>query len=242
MPDSPSKDYCTFAGWYDSQDHKYTSSTKVAITSNQTLYARWKENPTSDWVEAGKMPSGAKIVDAKWTYTLRSYTSSSSSSLSGWTKYDTQRTDWGATQGPVYSNPSNDARNVWSEQYVSSSKTIYKYYHTYNGSIWSNDTWAPNATENMHHRIELDYQLPYSWTGSTGIKWHNGPKCSRCGASNVWYPNGSYVQETKSTRWYYQDPVYTYYYYKDVSKETTSGAPTGSDVSNVKKYVRYIAK
>lgn len=242
LPDSPSKNYCTFAGWYDSQDHKYSSSTRVAITSNQTLYARWKGNPTSDWIEAGKMPSGAKIVDTKWTYTLRSYTSSSSSSLSGWTKYDTQRTAWGATQGPVYSNPSNDARNVWSEQYVSSSKTIYKYYHTYNGSIWSNDTWAPNATEDMHHRIELDYQLPYSWTGSTGIKWHNGPKCSRCGASNVWYPNGSYVQETKSTRWYYQDPVYTYYYYKDVSKETTSGAPTGSDVSNVKKYVRYIAK
>lgn len=243
LPDSPSKDYCTFAGWYDSQDHKYTSSTKVAITSNQTLYARWKGNPTSDWIEAGKMPSGAKIVDTKWTYTLRSYTSSSSSSLSGWTKYDTQRTAWGATQGPVYSNPSNGARNVWSEQYVSSSKTIYKYYHTYNGSIWSNDTWAPNATEDMHHRIELDYQLPYSWTGSTGIKWHNGPKCSRCGASNMWYPNGSYVQETKSTRWYYQDPVYTYYYYKDVSKETTSGDPTGkSNVSNVKKLVKYIAK
>lgn len=243
LPDSPSKDYCTFAGWYDSQDHKYTSSTKVAITSNQTLYARWKGNPTSDWIEAGKMPSGAEIVDTKWTYTLRSYTSSSSSSLSGWTKYDTQRTAWGATQGPVYSNPSNGARNVWSEQYVSSSKTIYKYYHTYNGSIWSNDTWAPNATEDMHHRIELDYQLPYSWTGSTGIKWHNGPKCSRCGASNMWYPNGSYVQETKSTRWYYQDPVYTYYYYKDVSKETTSGDPTGkSNVSNVKKLVKYIAK
>lgn len=243
LPDSPSKNYCTFAGWYDSQDHKYTSSTKVAITSNQTLYARWKGNPTSDWIEAGKMPSGAKIVDTKWTYTLRSYTSSSSSSLSGWTKYDTQRTAWGATQGPVYSNPSNGARNVWSEQYVSSSKTIYKYYHTYNGSIWSNDTWAPNATEDMHHRIELDYQLPYSWTGSTGIKWHNGPKCSRCGASNMWYPNGSYVQETKSTRWYYQDPVYTYYYYKDVSKETTSGDPTGkSNVSNVKKLVKYIAK
>lgn len=243
LPDSPSKNYCTFAGWYDSQDHKYTSSTRVAITSNQTLYARWKGNPTSDWIEAGKMPSGAEIVDTKWTYTLRSYTSSSSSSLSGWTKYDTQRTAWGATQGPVYSNPSNGARNVWSEQYVSSSKTIYKYYHTYNGSIWSNDTWAPNATENMHHRIELDYQLPYSWTGSTGIKWHNGPKCSRCGASNMWYPNGSYVQETKSTRWYYQDPVYTYYYYKDVSKETTSGDPTGkSNVSNVKKLVKYIAK
>lgn len=243
LPDSPSKNYCTFAGWYDSQDHKYTSSTRVAITSNQTLYARWKGNPTSDWIEAGKMPSGAKIVDTKWTYTLRSYTSSSSSSLSGWTKYDTQRTAWGATQGPVYSNPSNGARNVWSEQYVSSSKTIYKYYHTYNGSIWSNDTWAPNATEDMHHRIELDYQLPYSWTGSTGIKWHNGPKCSRCGASNMWYPNGSYVQETKSTRWYYQDPVYTYYYYKDVSKETTSGDPTGkSNVSNVKKLVKYIAK
>ena len=243
LPDSPSKNYCTFAGWYDSQDHKYTSSTRVAITSNQTLYAHWKGNPTSDWIEAGKMPSGAKIVDTKWTYTLRSYTSSSSSSLSGWTKYDTQRTAWGATQGPVYSNPSNGARNVWSEQYVSSSKTIYKYYHTYNGSIWSNDTWAPNATEDMHHRIELDYQLPYSWTGSTGIKWHNGPKCSRCGASNMWYPNGSYVQETKSTRWYYQDPAYTYYYYKDVSKETTSGDPTGkSNVSNVKKLVKYIAK
>lgn len=31
-----------------------------------------------------------KIVNKKWTYKQTSYTTSSSSSLSGWTKYDTQ--------------------------------------------------------------------------------------------------------------------------------------------------------
>ena len=44
-------------------------------------------------------------------------------------------------------------------------------------------------------------------------------------------------------RWYYQDPVYTYYFYRDVNKETTSSNPTGQEnVSNVVEYVQYRAK
>lgn len=239
------RDYYVFNGWYTEKDGgtQVTSSTSFDTVENRTIYAHWTQNGVSGWVEASSAPSDAQIINSKWTYTLRNYTSSSSSSLSGWTKYDTKRTSWGATQGPVYSNPSNGSRNVWSEQYVSSSKTIYKYYHTYNGSIWGNDKSAPNAPESMHHRIELDYQLSYKSTGSTGIKWHGSYECPKCKAKNMWCPDGSYVKETKSTRWYYQDPVYTYYYYKDEAKETTSGDPTGqTNVSNVVKYVQYRAK
>ena len=42
-----------------------------------------------------------------------------------------------------------------------------------------------------------------------------------------------------ATRWYFQEPIYTYYYYKDT--ETSSGDPSGNDgVTNVVKYVKYI--
>ena len=45
-----------------------------------------------------------------------------------------------------------------------------------------------------------------------------------------------------STRWYYQDPVYTYYYYRDVDMEATTD-PTGQEnVSNIQKWVKYIEK
>lgn len=114
---TPTRDYYTFDGWYTAKDggDKITESSVFNSAENITLYAHWTKNPTSDWVLESALPEGASVVDQKWTYDLTSKTSSSSSSMSGWTKYDTKRTGWGGTQGPVYSNPSNGSRNVWSE-------------------------------------------------------------------------------------------------------------------------------
>ena len=58
----------------------------------------------------------------------------------------------------------------------------------------------------------------------------------------MWFVDGEYDEEIKATRWYFHDKVYTYYFYRDVSKEATSDPSGQSDVSNVKKYVKYRAK
>lgn len=239
---TPARDYYTFNGWFTaaSGGTKITTTTVFSGSSNVTIYAQWTQNAVSGWVKASEMPSGAQITNSKWSYTLREYTTNSASSLSGWTKYNTVRTSWGATQGPVYSDPSNGSRNVWSEQYVSSTTTHYKYYHRTNGSLWGTDSTAPGWAR---HNIDLTNSLSKTYYSSEyGIQYYGNHTCSSCGKANMWIPDGTYVQEHKSTRWYYQEPVYTYHYYRDLSKEATSD-PTGqSNVSNVVKWVQYRAK
>lgn len=261
LPDSPSKDYCTFVGWYDSPQGttKYTNSTKVEITSNQILYARWKENPTSDWVEAGKMPSGAKIVDTKWTYTLRETKTSSSSSLSGWTQIgDGKIVGYNSEIGPVYTNPSGNGRKVRSEQYVTSTKTQYKYYHMkkIGGRDWQDSSYT-NGYE-FHETDWLDtpltiYKHKGDWypagegysSGYYTHDWYGSCPCKRegCNSNAMWLPYDTRTVNSYGTRWYYQEPKYSYTYERYTHNHEATSDPTGnSNVSNVKKYVRYIAK
>lgn len=58
----------------------------------------------------------------------------------------------------------------------------------------------------------------------------------------MWLPDGEYDVANYGTRWYYQEPIYTYYYKKTEAKEATTD-PTGqSNVSNVQKWVKYRLK
>lgn len=250
---TPTRDYYSFDGWYTAKDggDKITESSVFNSAENVTLYAHWTKNPTSDWVLESALPEGASIVDQKWTYDLTSKTSSSSSSMSGWTKYDTKRTGWGGTQGPVYSNPSNGSRNVWSEQYETSSTPHYNYYRyaaqEYGGQ--SSPGWQ-NDKQNAYYYTtdsELQYGGESSSSGVT-VSWYkmwNGSKyfaVYKCGTG--YNTGGTYVTYTHTygTRWYYQEPVYTYYYKKTEAKESSTEVKASDSISNVKKYVKYINK
>ena len=91
----------------------------------------------------------------------------------------------------------------------------------------------------------MDYQLDCTdsnWNGlgaRYGKYYYNGFDCP------YWFNQWSesvYVNSDYGTRWYYQDPVYTYYFYRDLNKEANSD-PTGqTNVSNVKKWVKYIVR
>lgn len=250
---TPTRDYYSFDGWYTAKDggDKITESSVFNSAENITLYAHWTKNPTSDWVLESALPEGASVVDQKWTYDLTSKTSSSSSSMSGWTKYDTKRTGWGGTQGPVYSNPSNGSRNVWSEQYETSSTPHYNYYRyaaqEYGGQ--SSPGWQ-NDKQNAYYYTtdsELQYGGESSSSGVT-VSWYkmwNGSKyfaVYKCGTG--YNTGGTYVTYTHTygTRWYYQEPVYTYYYKKTEAKESSTEVKASDSISNVKKYVKYINK
>lgn len=238
---TPTRDYYTFDGWYTqaSGGEQFTSATVFTKSGDITLYAHWTEKPVSGWVKASNAPSDAKIVSTKWSYTLKSYTESSSSSLSGWTKYDTKRTSWGSTQGPVYSDPSNGSRNVWSEQYVASQTTHYVYYHRYKSSQWSDDAHASSWAR--HSGPDVTYQLPNGYYSSTTGQRYSGDACATCGATNQWHLDYTYTVDNYATRWYYQEPVYTYYYYKETEKESST-YPSGDDISNIQEWVQYVAK
>lgn len=237
---TPTRDYYTFDGWYTAKTggNKITESSVFNSAENVTLYAHWTKNPTSDWVLESALPEGASVVDQKWTYDLTSKTSSSSSSMSGWTKYDTKRTGWGGTQGPVYSNPGNGSRNVWSEQYETSRTHHYVYYH-YANSAFTSFSYAQSNTYRNYREYDVTSALTYhkDYSGHAGYRYyHNGTNYYI-----VWLSR-EYDDVSYGTRWYYQEPVYTYYYKKTEAKESSTEVKASDSISNVKKYVKYINK
>lgn len=242
---SAQRDYYDFAGWYTaaSGGTRIYDSTVFTGSSDITLYAHWEQKPLLGWTLASNVPSNAKIEERKWTYTLREYTENSSSSLNGWTKYDTRRTGWGSTQGPVYYDPSNGERNVWSESYVIAShyKTVYHYYrysNSYTGGKGSYTNYYSN-----YYQYDFDWELEET----SAIDGHRRFMYWYCDTNwtGVYmcdpYTTQEWDYDEYGTRWYFQDPIYTYYYYRDVNKE--SGAnPSGSNISNVQEWVKYRAK
>ncbi|MDE6020657.1 MAG: leucine-rich repeat protein, partial [Ruminococcus sp.] len=239
---TPKRDYYDFDGWFTADDggEEVTADTIFTSTEDVTYYAHWTIHSPSDWVKASEMPENAVAVNTKYSYTQRSYTTSGSSSMSGWTKYDTKRTSWGGTQGPVYYDPNNGSRNVWSEQYVASQTTHYVYYHRYKSNQWSDDAHASSWAR--HQGPDVTSPLPNGYYSQTTGQRYSGDACSVCGKTNQWHLDYTYTTDNYGTRWYYQEPVYTYYYYKDENKESTTN-PTGqSNVSNVQEWVQYRVK
>lgn len=187
------------------------------------------------------MPEDAEVVNTKWSYTLREYASNANPSLSGWTKYDTKRTSWGSWSGWSTTNPTNGTRNVESRSVYD--HTEYHYYRWTNGygsytykfdsSYWLEEQW-------------FTYILPVSKYGSSigYVGSDNGKYLwARADYSGNYSVSKTFTQSVNRTEWRYQDPVYTYYYYRDMNKETTASDPTGqNDVTNVVKWVQYRAK
>lgn len=198
----------------------------------------------SGWVLASEAPTGAQIVETKWKYTKTSYTTSSESSLDGWTLYDTKK-EWGSEK-TTYDNPTNGERNVWtsSEDYIKDYTHHWVYYHRYGWgtdvktgaqtNVYGTDSSLPNGTRET---IDLTYQLSPQGTlsaiGATYYYYNN---------SGLWFYDSEYDSPNYGTRtvYHYQDPVYTYYYSKNEELESTEDPSGESDVSEVKKYVKYI--
>ena len=238
----PTREYYDFLGWYSTADSnsgvQITANTKLSSCANMTIYARWKEHALSGWVRDSEVPQNASVVNRKWTYTLRTEASSGSSSMAGYTLYNTVRTGWGGTQGPVYSDPGNGSRNVWSEQYETGRTHHWLYYRYANGS-GSQGSDKQTSTYKNYDEINLTYQLTTAGTmgnNSRGWRYYYNGSSYR----TYWYLR-EYDDAQYGTRWYYQDPVYTYYFYKLENKESTS-MPGGNGVSNVQGWVQYRIK
>lgn len=225
-------DYCKIT------DHGITSITVTGDVTPDHIYATAELNPVSDWVPISEVPDGADPVNRRWTYTLREYATNSSSTLSGYTLYDTQRTSWGATQGPVYDDPTNGSRNVWSEQYETGRTHHWVYYRWQNPS---NDYGSDVQSNSYHNYQEIDLTYQLTEAGSNGVN-SRGYKYWQGSTYDTYWPLREYDDIQYGTRWYYQEPVYTYYFYRDVEKEATSDPSGQNNVSNVVEWVKYRAK
>lgn len=244
----PTRDFYDFVGWFTAAEGGTQITEDSTIQQDTTIYAQWKQHPESDWVQESQVPAGAQITNQKWDYVQREYAESGSGSMAGYTRYDVRRTGWGGTQGPVYSDPSNGERNVWSESYVTSSnyRTLYHYFRYSTGEYASGGSdKAGTKYGSNYYEYTLDYELTeagsngnysrgYKWTYTSG-RYMTVWKCSN-------FTSQEWVSDNYGTRWYYQDPIYTFYYYRDVAKNSSSDPSGQSNVSAVKKYVKYRTK
>ena len=248
-----SRDYYTFDGWYTAKTggSKVTANTVFEGTDNVYLYAHWTAKPTSSWVLESNLPSNAKVVDTKWTYDLTSYTTSSSSSLSGWTQYNSTWvwSDWGSwsswsktavsgsdfrqvntktvTDQAAYTN-----YNYYYYRYWNSSAS--KYYYTY-GPGMGGTKYTKTLTSPMTYHNTYDGYNAYTKSGGGYYNF----------SGEIWFLESTQNVAAKThTEYQYRDrsKVYTYYYSKVDNLEATSD-PTGQEnVSNVQKWVKYIEK
>ena len=162
------RDYYKFLGWFTAASGGSQVSANTTMgEGNVTVYAHWEQNPVSDWVLASNMPSGAQIVEQKWTYTRTTTQTkdSTSSPGSGWVKgsrvdwsktgsgsreyatfpsgYDTSNTYYTTMRSGAYSASETSDKKVT----VSNSQTGWIYWH------WMYDvTYANTTTRAISHR------------------------------------------------------------------------------------------
>lgn len=245
----PTRDYYSFEGWYLLDNTKVTSASAFSSGEDVTLYAHWTLNPVSDWVLASSAPTDAQIVDRKWTYTLTSYTTSSSSSLSGWTRYDAsyEWSGWGSwsdwQDGWVGSNDSTQVET----------RTGYQYYyyvcsncgahmHGYGTCYtWAGGCGKSTVYSSSYHSVRC--AVPYSSASDfhgTGVYYTDNTGEGR-GFAYINSSSQYYVAPITQYRYRTRYQIWTYYYYKTEEKESYS-YPSGSDISNIKEWVKYRAK
>lgn len=251
----PSRDYYSFDGWYTEADggDEITAETLMTSLTDITVYAHWTHNDAV-WAKAADVPADAEVVNRKWTYTLTSYTTSSSSSLSGWTKYDTtwkwsSYGNWSSWQDSYVG--SSDSREVKTQSVVSHyNKKTQWFYNRYYG--WSSSkgyylAWGykTGTCTTYEETGWLDYSLPYQQDHGCG-KAYGYNQIS--GKYIYWYNEqtrqvDNYNSPVYKTQYSYRDrsKIYTYYYKKAENKEATS-MPSGSNISNVQEYVQYRTK
>ena len=262
---TPTREYYTFNGWYTaaSGGTKVTASSNYTAGANQTLYAQWTQNGFGSWSSWGTTAVTANAnrevqSETRWRYRDKQFTTSTSSSMSGWTLYNTT-TSWSAWS--AWSNYGLTA--ITANDYTEVRTTpLYRYYaylckncgarYPYYGNLCSScKAYTPGYGDWAEHWSTLPYGQGHvehvdsikSFTTSLGdgLKWFFGRKDIGKTAVGTVGDNagGAVVIQTgyaKRTR----TKITTYYYWKwgDWSSWSTTQA-TASDNREVQSAVYY---
>ncbi len=184
----PKRDYYTFDGWYTSPTDgtKVIETTKMTADSNLTLYAHWTKNATSGWVLESDVPAGAEVVNTKWTYTNTETTTSTASSLDGWTQISNEWKKTGSghfeyayfpsgydTGNWIYTSmqkgPASAYDNGSTKREVSNSWTGYVYWH------WMYNVGYANVT---NRSISSKYGSYFNGTATYSYQYFSAFKSS----------------------------------------------------------------
>lgn len=261
-----SKDYCSFVGWYTEPDggDEVTAETIMTSLVDMTLYAHWIDNGVSTWVLKSDMPDDAQVVDTKYTYTLTEYTTSGSSSLSGWEQYSSSSSwgpygnwsDWSRSQ--IYGSDSREVQqDTWSE-WIDTSYNLheYHYYSWCPKKGWYYTTKSAAAAAGVGtpvlREIWLTYTLP--WNKYSGGMNHYGPhsdgylyfQADGTAGGLTPFERDTWISQGYTNYynvWRYRDRslIYTYYFRRNLNKESTE-YPSGDNISNILEWVQYRAK
>ena len=172
----------------------------------------------SEWSEEYPEGINESLIETKTEYrsATKTTTSSDKTSLDGWTPDGRKRTGWSNKIGPVYSDPSNGERNVTSESYEVSK--VWHYSRSISGaSGWNNYTVSISPDINalaFPQNITLNYQLTKRYDNWQNLGALYGPNNEPYNGFDCPYWFNEWSESINGTRWYYQEPVYTYYYYK----------------------------
>ena len=258
---TPKRSYYNFTGWYTSSSGgtQVTSSTVAKESDSKTLYAQWTQKDESGWELASDAPANAKIVEQKWTYTKTETKESESSGLSGWTQTGGY---WSKTGGgtrtfgsfPGGFNTGNWYYLNWNgsslsayENTTSKREVSGNRFYTYVYWHWTYELSGTHSEGNR--RISDTYNEWISGGGhatvfeafdsSTNVSYNSSAHAYKFTGHSTY----SYWWETQRVNIYQQD--YTDYkrifqYKKTTDLESYSQVYSGGNISNVKKWVRYI--
>ena len=204
---------------------------------------------TDGWVLADNVPMGAEITDRKWTYTTREYKESSSASYPGWTKYKTQKTwsAWSEWQNSEISASSD--REVRTQTIVTGYNMIsycvsgpngrsYQPSPTYTVRLQHGPYWWSKAEFDSARVFPAGSYFDYA-SNVAGYVLDGTAYCKWDGSDTGGYIP-MFIQETiYGTQWSYRDASYTYFYYRDVNRESATDPSGQGNVSNVQEWVKY---
>ena len=250
---TPTLDYHTFDGWYTADGTEVTAETIMTEANDITLTAHWTQNDASGWVLASNVPADAEIVNEKWSYDLTTNITSSSSSVSGYTLYDTTWV-WGSygawSSWSKTSATASDSREVQTQTVTDrAGYTNYKYwiYRTTDGYGYGTQNYYTGSSHGsctVYDEINLSYALSVHNSSLGTYGPYNSGKFSHS-YDCYWFSGGSWwVAPVTHTEWRYRDrsKVYTYYHTKTEAKESFTEVTASDTISNVQKWVQYRAK
>lgn len=214
-----------------------------SITIDQgTAWTNWSTTPNPDDAYQAEKRT-------EYRYRTKSTTTSSNSSLSGWTKYNTTSKwgDYGSWSSWTDSKiTASDSRQVETRTVVASTnyKTVYHYYRYATSEHASSGSYAQSSSYPNRYSYTFDSPLETTTAinGYTRYKWwYNGTNWHGLYASSP-YTTQEVVSYNYKTQYRYRDrsQIYTYYYYKwsDWSAWSTT-ATTGSDTKQVETRTTY---
>lgn len=203
------------------------------------------------------MPSGATVLDEKWTYDKTTKITSDKDNVDGYTLYDSSYvwSDYGAWSS--WSNSyvgSSDSRNVETRNIAATYKTQYQYsrYYGKSSSWYLSMPYSSGVCTNLEYTNWLDNPLPYDTSDSDGAQYGRGYNADGVKVTNrngsrwdiPWFnQNTRQAQVTAAyTQYRYRDrsKIYTYYLKKTESLESSTQVTASDGIDNIQRWVKYV--